>query len=84
MNMYCDNYSACNSYLPDQGGERANEARARAKGWHIFHGTDHGGRNHDAVLCGRCVDDKRRQLSPAPPLQPGQVSLFEMKVYTSG
>lgn len=76
MNIYCDNYSVCNSYLVD-----STEERARARGWHVFHGTDHGGRPHDAILCGRCVDDKRRALKPPPPLQQGQQELFEIMVY---
>ena len=71
MNLYCDNYSVCNSYLLD-----ATETQARAKGWHIFHGTNQGGGQHDAVLCPRCVDSRRRALSPAPPPQPGDRELF--------
>lgn len=81
MNIYCDNYSTCNSYLIDQGSDSATEARARAKGWHIYHGTDQADRTHNAVLCGHCVDSRRRALSPAPPLQPGQQELFEIMVY---
>jgi hypothetical protein len=78
VNLYCDNYTSCNSYVLDQGGQDRTEYRARARGWHIFHGTDHSGRQHDAVLCGHCVDDRRRALNPAPPLQPGQQTLFEI------
>lgn len=72
MNIYCDNYSVCNSYLQDG----ITEERARIKGWHIFHGLDHGGRPHDHRLCPRCVDTKRRALDPAPPPQPGDQVLF--------
>jgi hypothetical protein len=81
MNLYCDNYSTCNSYQMDQGSPHRTEERARARGWHLFHGTDNGGKPHDAVLCGQCVDDRRRKLNPAPPLQPGQQQLFEVVVY---
>jgi hypothetical protein len=80
VNLYCDQYSECNSYLLDQGSPEATEARARAKGWHTYNGLDQGGKPHTAVLCGRCVDVRRRQLNPAPPLQPGQVTLFEVMV----
>lgn len=81
MNLYCDLYSVCNSYTPDQGDDKRTEERARARGWHIFHGLDNGGKPHNAVLCGKCVDVRRRQLDPAPPLQAGQRELFEMTVY---
>lgn len=76
MNMYCDNYSVCNSYLADG----ITPERARAKGWHMFDGTDQGGREHKAVLCPRCIDTKRRALDPAPPLQPGDQELFVIQV----
>lgn len=76
MNIYCDNYSVCNSLIQDG----ITEARARAKGWHMFDGTDQGGRQHTAVLCPRCVDTKRRALDPAPPLQPGDQELFTIEV----
>lgn len=79
-NLYCDNYTTCNSYVMALNTTEATESRARARGWHIFHGEDHAGREHHAVLCHHCVDAKRRKLDPAPPLQPGQQELFEFKV----
>jgi len=80
VNLYCNNYRTCNSYILDLGTEAKTEARARAAGWHIFHGTDHGGRQHDAVLCAHCASSKRRELTPAPPLQRGQQTLFSLEV----
>lgn len=80
MNLYCDNYTTCNSYVIDQGDIHLTEAKARARGWHIFHGQDIGGKPHDAVLCGHCVDSKRRALDPAPALQRGQQSLLEFVI----
>jgi hypothetical protein len=71
MNLYCNNYATCNGMLRDH-----DETYARAKGWHIFHGADMGGKPHDAVLCDRCVSTRRRALDPAPPLQRGQQELF--------
>lgn len=80
MNLYCDNYSTCNGYLVDQGSSEANEARARAKGWHIFHGVTMGGDPHHGALCGSCAGSHRRKLSPAKPLLPGQQELIEIVV----
>jgi hypothetical protein len=76
MNIYCDNYSVCNSYLQDG----ITEDRARVKGWHLFNGTDQGGKEHKAVLCPRCVDTKRRTLDPAPLPQLGDQQLFIIEV----
>lgn len=81
MDLFCDNYSVCKSMQRDRGHSDDTEKVARARGWHIFHGEDNGGKPHDAVLCGKCVDVKRHPLKPAPPLQPGQVELFEFTVY---
>lgn len=77
-NLYCDNYRSCNSYAPALDSQQQTETYARAKGWHVFHGTDQSGNEHHAVLCAHCVDAKRRALNPAPPLQPGQQELFEI------
>lgn len=77
-NLYCDRYSECNSFLLDRGGDKATESVARARGWHIFHGLDHGGKQHDAVLCDQCVDDRRRKLDPAAQPQRGQQTLFSI------
>jgi hypothetical protein len=79
MNLYCDNYAQCQEMIHDRGGTGVNETHARAKGWHIFHGHDTIGRDHDAVLGPRCSDARRRALSPAPPLQPGQIELFQIE-----
>lgn len=79
-NLYCDNYQTCNSYVLGLNTIQATENRARARGWHIFHGEDHGGREHHAVLCAHCVDAKRRALDPAPPLQRGQQELFTLDI----
>ena len=80
MNLYCDNYISCNSYTIGLDTVEATEHRARAKGWHIFHGEDHGGKEHHAVLCHHCVDAKRRALDPAPALQRGQEELFTLDI----
>lgn len=77
-NLYCNNYAECNSYILTLDTVHETEVYARTKGWHIFHGTDNGGKQHDAILCAHCVDSRRRALSPAPPLQPGQQELFEI------
>ena len=77
-NLYCDNYGTCNSYVPSLDSVHETEVYARTKGWHVFHGKDQGGKQHDAVLCAHCVDSRRRALNPAPPLQPGQQQLFEI------
>lgn len=81
MNMYCDNYSACNSMLLDQGSDKANEAHARAKGWHIWDGFTIGGKRKHVVLCSRCVESKRRALAPSPEAFDGQLNLFELVVH---
>lgn len=80
MNLYCDNYSVCNEYLPDQGTVQANETRARAKGWHIWHGVTMGGSPHHGCLGPRCADNHRRRLSPSPPVLVGQQELIEIVV----
>ena len=77
-NLYCDNYQTCNSYSLGLSTVEETEHRARARGWHIFHGEDQGGKEHHAVLCVHCVATKRQKLNPAPPLQPGQQELFEI------
>lgn len=74
LNLYCDNYRTCNSYTMTLNTTEETEARARARGWHIFHGYDQGGKQHDAVLCHHCAS--KRALSQPPPLQPGQQELF--------
>jgi hypothetical protein len=78
-NLYCDNYKTCNSVILDRGLMEDTEARARAKGWHIFHGLDHGGKTHDAVLCVHCVNTRRIAMNPAPPALRGQQELFSIE-----
>ncbi len=81
MNLYCDRYSVCNSWQLDQGDQHATEERARAKGWHLYKGTDQAGRPHEAILCAACVDSKRRKLDPPPQLLTGQREIWELMVY---
>jgi hypothetical protein len=80
MNIYCDNYSVCNGMLLDQGSPQRNAQHARAKGWHLWAGTTITGKKSSVTLCSRCVDSKRRDLSPAPERLPGQLDLFELVV----
>jgi hypothetical protein len=82
VNIYCDNYSTCNEVMFDRGSEVATKTRARAGGWHIFDGTTIGGAEHHATLGPVCAGMRRRALDPAPPLQPGQIELFEIVAYT--
>lgn len=70
MNVYCDNIGVCGSKEVDK-----TEEQARVKGWHIFHGSDQGGRSHHAVLCPMCVRGKRPPKPDGPP--EGQGDLFE-------
>lgn len=73
-NLYCDNYRTCNSFCPDQGTKERTEARARARGWHVFHGQTMGGSDHDGILCEKCASS-RRLAKPVTPL-PDQQELF--------
>jgi len=75
MDLRCDQYTTCRSLTRDQGEWRKTEARARAAGWHIFHGFDQAGRALDVVLCRRCMR-LNRELPPAPPTLDGQLELF--------
>ncbi len=70
MNIYCDNYAACNSMLVDRTVEQA-----RAKGWHIWTGTNLSGTFLTIMLCPACVGP-RRNLRPAPGVLEGQLELF--------
>ena len=60
-NLYCDNYRVCHGIVVDQGSEKDTEARARARGWHIFHGETMGGDVTYNVLCVQCVGSSRPQ-----------------------
>lgn len=76
MNIYCDNYSTCNSMVLDQGSVAKTVARARARGWHLFVGPSLTGKKLDVVLCDGCVGTSRSR-GPAPPKQlEGQEHLF--------
>jgi len=70
MNIYCDNYAACNAMLVDRTAEQA-----RVKGWHIWSGQVMGGDVRTVVLCPRCVDQGRRGLPAAPLVLEGQLEL---------
>lgn len=65
-NLFCDNYRTCHQVVVDQGTDKLTEARARARGWHIFHGETMGGRTHNGVLCGQCVGSTRPQRVQNP------------------
>ena len=73
-NLYCSNYAQCNSFYPDQGGNETTEQRARARGWHIFHGVTIGGKAHNEALCEKCATNSHYR-PPAKPLE-GQDELF--------
>jgi hypothetical protein len=75
-NLYCDNYRFCNGYVLDMGDPKATEARARAKGWHLYHGVTTGGNELEGVMCAVCSGSTKRRLSPAADPLPGQEGLF--------
>lgn len=75
-NLYCDNYSTCNSYVLDLGTAERTETKARVRGWHIFTGTTIGGDPHRGVLCPTCLGPSRRGGSVPPKVLPGQEGLF--------
>jgi hypothetical protein len=79
-NLYCQNYVTCNGMFVDRGDLATNESVARAKGWHIYHGTTIGGVPHEGLLCPQCIGMHRRRLNPAPPLLPGQQELISIEV----
>lgn len=66
MNISCDNAAVCKAKPLDFGDDQINEARARARGWHIWSGYTHGGLYVTVRLCGSCVGAQRRALPPAP------------------
>lgn len=78
MNLYCDRYSTCGALVFDQGTEELTRAKARARGWHLYTGTNlPGTRQLVAVLCKKCVDGRRRDLPAAPATIEGQPALFD-------
>jgi hypothetical protein len=74
--LRCDNYDTCREKLRFFGDRVTGEARARAKGWHIFRGFTCGGTPHEAMLGPICVGP-RRLIRPAPGPLPGQELLWK-------
>lgn len=74
-NLACDNYTICGEWVAGQGTEAATLARARARGWHIYEGQTHGGKDVRWVLGPFCVGARGR-LAPAPRVLDGQGELF--------
>lgn len=72
--LRCDNYSVCGSVVFDQGTMERSEFKARARGWHIYHGKTEAGEEHHGVLCPRCVGSSRKL--PPPPDALEQDGLF--------
>lgn len=78
MNIICDRFSVCGCMLLDRGGNM--ESYARAKGWHIWHGTTLGGKEHEVTLCNVCVQSHRRQLGPEHQELPDQYPIPELEI----
>jgi len=54
------------------------ENRARAHGWHIFHGFSETGKRLDVYLCPKCVGTPRSKvLGPPTEVLQGQLDLLE-------
>ena len=70
----CDNYSVCGGDMP----LAVSEDSARAKGWHIFHGTTIGGAPADGVLCPDCAKSSRTQGRRLGVPPAGMEPLFEV------
>lgn len=79
MDIYCDRRPVCRSKVLDRG-ERT-EDYARAKGWHIWRGTNMGGKQQTVILCGNCVEAGRRMLKTVEAL-PGQYPLPMLEIRT--
>lgn len=77
MNLYCDRYSVCQSYILDRGPDTENVARA--KGWHLWKGTTMGGKEQEVTLCSRCVEAGRRMLRNVEQL-PDQYPIPQLEV----
>lgn len=58
--LFCDNFKQCEYAIPFQDTRHNTEERARARGWHVFHGTTFGGLELNVILCPRCVGKHRR------------------------
>lgn len=74
--LHCDRFDSCEQSVMYMGSWSATEARARARGWHIFHGSDLAGRPIGVHLCSDCVGSRGRQVK-APEVLEGQLELFE-------
>lgn len=77
MNLYCDRYSVCHSYLLDRGSQTENVARA--KGWHIWRGATMSGKEQEVILCHKCVEAGRRMLKTVEAM-PNQYPIPELKI----
>jgi len=73
--LYCDNYVTCKSRYPLHQDQAGTEARAHARGWHLFHGHTVGGAPDHHVLCPDCVGPRAFRRPPAVVLE-GQQELF--------
>ena len=75
--FFCDNSKECNRAIICSKELRDTEARARALGWHIYHGYSETGKWLDVRLCALCVGTPRSQaLPPAHDELPGQLDLL--------
>lgn len=75
--LLCDRYDICGETVLWMGTLHATEARARARGWHIFYGYNLSGDvTIEVHLCKGCVGSPRSRLDPAPPVLDGQLDLF--------
>lgn len=75
--LHCDNYATCNSTVAGLDTDPQTYARARARGWHIWHGETLTGAYSEVYLCDVCM--RNRRITPEPVLE-GQESLFVMEV----
>lgn len=77
MDIICDRFDVCRSKILDRGPK--TEDHARAKGWHIWHGTTMGGREQTVTLCGACVESGRRMLKTVEQL-PNQYPIPQLQI----
>lgn len=77
--LNCDNYQRCNGSIPKMDSWLETEARARAKGWHIFHGFSETGKRIDVTVCPACVGPIRRHYALGTGSEPlaGQLDMLE-------
>lgn len=74
MNVYCDNYKACNGAVLDWTPHRPSDDHLRVRGWRVWKGTSLTGKALDVTLCPRCVQS--HPLRPMSELLQGQETLF--------